>query len=159
MDSVAITAFLQENYPEPPFILTSDLGQTIEKRSRGAIGKAFRVSIAPRELAILSPRSQEYFRKAREAELGHALEDLLVGEDEVWASVAEEQQAVSDLIETNALNGPFVVGMIPSATDFFIAGALQSARIVEPDVLERILKFRGFAQIFEACQPWMNIDE
>jgi hypothetical protein len=49
------------------------------------------------------PRSQEYFRRTREASLGHRLEDLLDGdkEDQVWDGGSEVLGAVGDLIRTH----------------------------------------------------------
>lgn len=156
MDSVVITQFIHDLHPDPPFVLSSDLGNEIEMRSRGAIGKAFRVSIAPRELQILASRSQEYFRQTREAELGHPLEDLLKHEDKIWASAADEQEAVSALLKTNSKDGPFVLGNVPSITDFFIVGALQSAKVVDSEVWDRVVKYDGFLNLYKACIGWME---
>ncbi|KAK1069743.1 hypothetical protein LTR74_004622 [Friedmanniomyces endolithicus] len=70
MDSSRIAHFLETTYPDPPVPLVSPLGTKIETHSRLVIGNVFRTSIMPRETHILSPRSQEYFRRTREARLG-----------------------------------------------------------------------------------------
>lgn len=157
MDSVLIAQFLESKYPSHPVPLTSPLGQKIEAKSRSAIGPAFRTSVMPREINILSPRAQEYFRRTREAALGHALEALITGEkeEEAWNGVAESIQVVDELIRSNP-EGPFVLGEKPSWTDFFIAGTLQSARTVHEKSLERFFAYPGFRDVYEACLPFME---
>jgi hypothetical protein len=54
-----------------------ELGREIEAKVRAVVGTAFRMLVMPRKIGILSPRAQEYFRRTREALLGHWLEDLL----------------------------------------------------------------------------------
>ncbi|EGR52654.1 uncharacterized protein TRIREDRAFT_53153, partial [Trichoderma reesei QM6a] len=82
MDSKTIAEFLESTYPDPPLQLTSELGHEIELQLRTLIAPTLYRSIMPREVKLLSPRAQEYFRRTREAQLGKRLEDLLVGEDE-----------------------------------------------------------------------------
>jgi glutathione S-transferase len=158
MDSAAIAQFLESTYPHPPIPLTSDLGREIEAKARAVVGKIFRESILPREIRILSPRSQEYFRRTREAFLGHPLEDLLDAEkeEEAWKSVEEGMREVGGLMMTNKADGPFVLGKQPSMTDFFIAGWLQFARVVDEGVFERIVKNPGFREVYETCVPYMG---
>lgn len=81
MESMKIAQFLESTYPDPPVTLTSELGLEIISKSRDVLGPAFRASIMPREIGILSPRAQEYLRRTREASLGCRLEDKLVEED------------------------------------------------------------------------------
>ena len=82
MDSTLIAQFLEATYPDRPISLTSELGREIESKSRTVIGPIFRDSVMPREVKILSPRSQEYFRRTREAAFGCKLEELLYSEKE-----------------------------------------------------------------------------
>ncbi|OBT45497.1 hypothetical protein VE00_05080 [Pseudogymnoascus sp. WSF 3629] len=155
MDSTPIAKFLEATYPTPPLPLTSELGRTIEVQARSVVGPTFRTSIVPREINILSPRSQEYFRRTREAALGRKLEDLLEAEEESWKAVSEGMRKVGELMRTNAAEGPFVLGAQPSYTDFFIAGSLQSARVVDEGVFERHMKYAGYKEVYEACLPYM----
>ncbi|EXJ69249.1 uncharacterized protein A1O5_07285 [Cladophialophora psammophila CBS 110553] len=158
MDSVPIAQFLESTYPDPPIPLTSELGSEIEAKARAVIGKVFYTSTMPREINILSPRSQEYFRRTREASLGHRLEDLLDPdkEDQSWDAVSDGMRAVGELMQTHKADGPFVLGARPSYTDFFIAGSLQCARVVDEDVFQRNVKYPGFREIYEACLPYME---
>ncbi|KAJ4291731.1 hypothetical protein N0V90_009626 [Kalmusia sp. IMI 367209] len=156
MDSVNIAQFLEATYPDPPLPLTSELGRQIEVKARAVVGRAFRVSVEPRELSVISPRAQEYFRRGREAALGHSLEALLDTEEQVWKEVEGDAQAVGELMRTNKADGPFVLGKEPSMTDFFIAGALQNARVVHESVFEMMMKYPGYGEIYRACLPWME---
>jgi glutathione S-transferase len=158
MDSVPIAQFLESTYPNPPVLLTSELGREIEAKARANGAIAFRISVMPREILILSPRAQEYFRRTREAFLGHRLEDLLDGdkEEQAWNAVDDGMRAVNELMQTNKAEGPFVLGARPSMTDFFIAGSLQSARTVHEGVFQRNIKYSGHKGIYEACLPYME---
>jgi glutathione S-transferase len=158
MDSVLIAQFLESTYPDPPVPLASELGREIEAKARAVVGTAFRMSVMPREIGILSPRSQEYFRRTREASLGHRLEDLLDPdkEEQGWNAVGDGMRAVGELMRTHKADGPFVLGARPSYTDFFITGSLQSARVVDEGVFQRNIKYPGYKEIYEACLPYME---
>lgn len=158
MDSVPIAQFLESIYPDPPLPLTSELGREIEAQARAVVGKVFRISVTPREMGILSPRAQEYFRRTREASLGHRLEDLLdpVKEEQGWNAVGDDMRAVGELMRTHKADGPFVLGARPSYTDFFIAGSLQSARMVDEGVFQKTIEYPGYGEIYEACLPYME---
>lgn len=158
MDSIPIAEFLESTYPDPPLPLTSDLGNEVVSKGRAVIGPVFSKSVMPREIHILSPRSQEYFRRTREARLGHPLEDLLDSEREekAWAAVDDSARELGDLMRTHKTEGPFVLGAQPSAADFFIAGALQCARVVDEEVFQRNMKWPGFVDVYQACAPYME---
>ncbi|EXJ63139.1 hypothetical protein A1O7_03584 [Cladophialophora yegresii CBS 114405] len=158
MDSTLIAQFLESMYPNPPVPLTSELGREIEAKARAVGGPAFLTSVMPREVRILSPRSQEYFRRTREASLGHPLEDLLEAEKEekMWQAVSEGMRAVGDLMRTHKAEGPFILGARPSYADFFIAGSLQCANVIDEDVFQRHMQFPGYREIYEACLPYME---
>ena len=158
MDSVLIAQFLESTYPNPPLPLTSELGRAIEAKARAVVGTVFRRSVMPREVNILSPRAQEYFRRKSESSLGHPLEDLLDldKEEQAWNAASDGMRAVDELMRTHKAERPFVLGAQPSGTDFFIAGSLQSARVVHERVFQRNVKYAGFKEIYEACLPYME---
>ena len=157
MDSVPISRFIEATYPDQPVHLTSDLGHEIEAKARTVIGPAFRSAVMPRELKILSPRAQDYFRRTRERP-GQRLEDLLdpQKEDETWAAIADGMRALGELMRTNKADGPFVLGAQPSIADFFVAGFLQMVRVVDEGCFQRMVPYPGFKDIYEACQPFME---
>ena len=157
MDSVLISQFIESTYPSPPVPLTSELGREIQSRARAVVGKVFGTSIMPREMGILSLRAQEYFRHTREASLGHPLEDLLDSdkEEQLWNAMDEDMRAVGGLMRTHKDKGPFVLGDSPSFTDFFIAGSLQNARMIDERVFQRIIDIPGYGEVYDACLPFM----
>lgn len=154
VDSTPIAQFIESTYPTPPAPLTSELGREIEAQARAIAGKTFRNSILPREMKILSPRSQEYFRRTREAEFGHPLEDLLDQEEDSWNSVAKAIRTIGELMQTNKADGPFVLGAQLSYTDCFIAGYVQNAKMVDERVFQRLMEDPGHRAIYEACLPY-----
>lgn len=157
MDSAPISRFIEETYPDPPIPLESELGREIEVRARAVVGAVMFKSLWPHEVKILAPRAAEYFRRTREALLGHPLEDLLdpVADAEMWAAVEGDMDDVGRLMRTNAAEGPFVLGARPSYTDFFITGALQSAKVIDESVFDRLAKRPGYGDIYSACLPYM----
>lgn len=158
MGSLPIAQFLESTYPDPPVPLISDLGREIETKARGVLGKAMYSSVMPREVRILSPRSQEYFGRTREAALGHRLEDLLDRdkEESVWDGVSDAMGAIGELMRTNKADGPFVLGARPSYTYFFIVGSLQSIRVIDEGVFRRMIKYPGYGGVYEACLPYLG---
>ncbi len=158
MDSATISEFIESTYPDPSVPLKSELGIEVESKARRNGGMALQMSNMAREINILSPRSKEFFRRTREAKLGHPLEELLVRdkEEQAWNAAAEGLRNVGELIRTNKAEGPFILGAIPSYADFFVAGAMQCSRVIDESVFQRMFKYPGFADVYEACLPYME---
>jgi glutathione S-transferase len=157
MDSGPIAEFLEKTYPQPAILPgDSEAVQEIASRSRASVGRAFRASIVPREIKILSPRSQEYFRRTREAAIGQPLEDLLAKEEQGWETVQGDLKAVSDLILTTKGDKPYLLGSQPCATDVFLGGALQSTRTIDEGVFERVAQYPGYKAVYDAMVPFME---
>lgn len=158
MDSEVISTFLESTYPEPPLMMESTLGLEIQSKARTAVGPAFRISITPREIHILNPRSQVYFRQTRETSLGHPLEELLASnrEQDIWKAQSNDIESAGKLMRINKDRGPFIMGAIPSYVDFLIAGSIQSARVVDEGVFRRITSYPGYGDIYTACLPFME---
>lgn len=156
MDSIPISEFLESTYPEPSVPLTSELGTEIVGKVRSLVAPTFYRSVMPREVHILSPRAQEYFRRAREDRFGKTLEELLEGEEERWQAVDADRHAVGELLRTNKALGPFILGARPSYSDFFIAGSLQSVKVIDEGVFQRSVQCPGYKDIYEACLPYME---
>ncbi|KAH0524888.1 hypothetical protein TsFJ059_007336 [Trichoderma semiorbis] len=156
MDSKPISEFLESTYPDPSVPLTSELGTEIEAKVRSLVAPTFYRSAMPREVHILSPRAQEYFRRSREGRFGKTLEELLAGEEERWQAVEADRRAVGELMRTNKALGPFILGARPSYSDFFIAGSLQSVKVIDEGVFQRSVDCPGYKEIYEACLPYME---
>lgn len=90
--------------------------------------------------------------------LKQPLENLLEGdkEEKAWEGAEEKIRAVGELLLTNREEGRFVLGREPSYEDFFIAGALQSARVIHEETWGRMVAFPGFGSVYEACAPFME---
>ncbi|KAJ5710913.1 hypothetical protein N7488_005069 [Penicillium malachiteum] len=158
MGSDPIAEFLESSYPEPLLTILSELGTKIQTQARNVAWSTFRNSVVPREYHLFSPQSQEFFRRTREATIGQPLEDLLDSnkEDENWEAIDPKMQKVNTLLLTNSAQGPFILGEQPSYADFFIAGLLQCARTVEESVFQRLVRYPGFEQVYNACLPFME---
>ncbi|KAL7924246.1 hypothetical protein ACQKWADRAFT_287730 [Trichoderma austrokoningii] len=159
MDSPAVAKFIESTYPDPPVQLDSELGAQIMLKLRAEVGPTAQNSLMPREALIFSPRAEEYFRRTREARIGRPLEELLEGEDEAWEALEGKSQAIGALMRTNRADGPFVLGARPSVIDFFIAGSIQTAKVIDEGVFQRIAKLPGYLEIYEACQPFMQKED
>ncbi|OQO02540.1 hypothetical protein B0A48_12067 [Cryoendolithus antarcticus] len=158
MDSDLISKFLESTYPKPSLQLSSVLGAEIEAQGRAVLGLVLSITVPPREIDHLSPRAAEYFRRTREARWGRTLESLIEGdnEEQAWIAAKEGMKEQDKLIKTNRAEGPFVLGAKPSYTDFFIAGVMQSTRIVhEASFRRHMTEVEGTQAIYEACLPWM----
>ncbi|KAJ5726305.1 uncharacterized protein N7483_007662 [Penicillium malachiteum] len=152
MGSDPISEFLESNCPEPALNMVSELGTKIQTEARTVAWSTFRNSVMPREYKIFSPRSQQFFRRTREATLGHPLFSM----EENWRAIDPDMQKVNTLLLTNSAQGPFILGEQPSYADFFIAGVLQCARTIEESVFQRLVQYPGFDQVYNACLPFME---
>jgi hypothetical protein len=47
-------------------------------------------------------------------------------------------------------------GKGPSMTDFFVAGSMETARVVDEAVFERMVGVKGFKEVYEGCAEWMD---
>ena len=161
MDSFPIAQFIQSTYPDPPMTLSSEIGDEVEAGIRIATGKAYRNAVMPREIRILRPPAQAYFRRTRELTLGHRLEDLLDSEEEeeeeaTWEGVVEGMKELGPLMRRNEADGPFLLGAKPSYTDFFIAGSLECARVVDESVFQRLMRSGEYEAVYKSCLPYMG---
>jgi hypothetical protein len=90
--------------------------------------------------------------------LGCKLEELLSDgkEDEAWEGVRETMSELGEMMLGSCDGGPCVAGDRPSGTDFFIAGSMQTARVVDEGVFERMVGVRGFREVYEGCLGYMG---
>ena len=74
----------------------------------------------------------------------------------MWRELEGEMVGVGGMMRRDAGGAGFVFGEEPSYTDFLIAGAMESARVVDEGVFLRMVKYRGFSDVYTACLPWME---
>lgn len=60
-------------------------------------------------------------------------------EEQDWLIIDSEIRAVGELMQMNKAEGLFVLGAKSIYMDFFIAGALQSARMVDEGTFQRFV--------------------
>ncbi|KAH6641718.1 hypothetical protein F5144DRAFT_600325 [Chaetomium tenue] len=159
MDSLPITHFLNTTYPTPPLSPPTPQTALLEAQLRAVAGPPTFRSVVPRELRILAPRAQEYFRRTREPGLGGLrVEDLLRGEEEAWEGAREGLEKVDGVVRElrERGGGRFVGGERPGVVDFLVAGGLRSMWTVEEGLLERYRGMEGILGVYEACLPWME---
>ena len=157
MNSGPIAEFLEKTYPHPAVVpVDSGPAQEIAARSRSSIGRASQASLIPREIKILSPRSQEYFRRTREEALGQPLENLLAEEEQRWEAVKTELQAINDLLLATKSGKPYLLGSQPSSTDVFLGGALQSMRVIDQGIFERVAQYPGYRAVYDSMVEFMD---
>lgn len=157
MDSVPISKFLETTYPDPPVQLTSELGDKVVAQLWAAASSTFRASIMPREVNILYPRSAEYFRRTHMGGLADLSPKELLDpqkEDEAWKAVDGSMREAGEMMQKNKADGPFVLGASPSYADFKIVAALQSGRMVDEGIFQRMVAYPGFKEVYKACEPY-----
>lgn len=157
MNSGTIAKFIEQTYPESGMAPWDPAKDELTELMRSSIGPVMQASLVPREIHILSPRAQEYFRRTREARLGVPIESLLEGdrEDKAWATIDADLRAMAERLLVDR-PGPFTRSDRPSRRDFFVAGSMESARIIDDGVFQRLHAYGGFGAVYDACLLWMN---
>lgn len=150
MGSDSIALYIEETFPSPAVQLRSNRGDEVLKKMRQDVAIFQQRILAPREARILSPPSAEYFRR----KVGSSgIEDTGADEEMVWSQAEKGFQQLSDLLLLDS--GPFIEGAQPSYADFTLAGALQTIRVIDSAVLERIMRYQGQRRVYQACERWM----
>jgi len=117
-DSVLIAEYLEKTYPDTPQIFPHNTF-ALQAAFTEAFGNNFSALwnfIVPATYAILTPRSQEYYRRTREKSFGKALEDIAPkGEAAVaeWAKFRDGLGKVDAWYAKNGGQGPFLLGENP----------------------------------------------
>ena len=156
MDSMPILEFLIDKYPSPSITFSTDYTEEVRKHSLTTVGPIYRLSITSRELEILNPASQDYFRAGVEKAFNKPYEQLKEPEKEQawWEGQQSDLAKVDQMVRANG--GPFIMGKEPTASDFFMASSLRTMHEIYEPALDNLFKFKGFKELYEACQPWME---
>ncbi|KAI2620432.1 hypothetical protein GGR54DRAFT_601068 [Hypoxylon sp. NC1633] len=163
MDSWKIADLLEEKYPEPSLHLDSEYIPRLKKLLPGAI-MALRSIYAPGVYNnVLSPASEEFFRRTREENFGKTLEEVAKdGGEPAWKAAEPNLQKITALLEENT-EGPFFDGKTVGFADFVWAGYLIFFGRIGEDVFDRALKASGNAsthlKLLEALKPWTERDD
>lgn len=149
-----IAHFIDLQYPFPP-LCNSPPG--LSAMIKHTLIPLYTVSVIPRSLRILNMKSATIFRRIQESKHGCTLETLLVDEDEVWDEKLLQLEQLERKLRTLKANQAFLGSReSPCLADFVIAGAIQSARVVNRGVFRRMMIYPGLASIYRSCLPFLG---
>jgi len=137
-DSVLIAEYLEKTYPDTPQIFPHNTFALQAAFTAAFVNNlsALWNFIVPATYAILTPRSQEYYRRTREKSFGKSLEDIAPkGEAAVaeWAKFRDGLGKVDAWYAKNGGQGPFLLGETPSSGDIDVASCLNWLRVIWGD--------------------------
>lgn len=144
-DSKAIALYLEETYPDTPKVFPQGKEAAVELAFSTVYTKimvpSFPITL-PAVVTYLLPRSQEYYRRTREAMFGKRLEELSPpGEkrDQDWIKLKEGLSFYADILDKNGENKPYFLGDEFSFADALLIGFLYFLKIgITPEEWETI---------------------
>lgn len=159
MDSSAIAARLEADYPTPSIHLDSPYHSQFVVHARNTLVPLQGIFIPLVPVRLLSDASVPYFVTARERDVGSSLEQLSRdrGGEQAWESMSKALVEITKMLQKN--EGPFFMGTTVSYTDFFYAGMLLFFKSLGDDIFDRVRKASGddgktmFA-LLDAVEPW-----
>ena len=163
MESRAIAAALEQEFPSPPLHLDSPILPKVEaltSKITPALSPIF-VPRVPRD--ILNPRSINYFIRTREEKFGMPLAELEKSEKgggKAWENAAPHLSELAGLLREN--EGPFFMGEVVSYADFIVVGLFQFLKRIsyDDDAFGRVMQTDpSFLVLYEACAEWLKRDD
>lgn len=135
-DSWKIAEYLDETYPDTPRLFPSGTKAAIDlfqyHFSHSLFKHILHAVIAP-TCHTLNPRSEEYFRRTREATFKCKIEEIAPAGpkgDEVWALVKEGLSTLSQVLSKNGPDAQFYLNDQFSYADAIVVSFLEWAKIV-----------------------------
>ena len=129
-DSFAIAMHLDKAYPEKPPLFGDDgavaTGRFLEAWSVQALSPPILRMIVASIHAQLGAEDGDYFRRSREARLGHSLEEHETG---IEANAADLAKALEPLRRALA-ERPWLAGQAPAFADYIVFGTLMWLRAI-----------------------------
>lgn len=161
-DSLAIAQYLEEHYPDGSQLFPEHslpLVRLLEAQARDAALAVYPL-IIPATVELLDKEGAEYYRRTREARLGHSLEAIHTAPqskiDGMWKASEKSFGLVGRMLEDNP-EGPFVLGKTRSYADIVIVAMLNFSRRCDTKIFERIMSFHpAFGKLLEACQDLLR---
>src|SRR5690242_10137726 len=157
MDSWPIAHELEKRYPTPALNLDDPVNVKIRDHISKILGPVF-YQLLPTIPSLLPERSQEYFRRTREADFGKSLAEVhkeaLADADEGWKKTEEPLKEVADLLQKH--DGPFFLGETVSYADFIFVSALYFVNRIDEQAFQKIVSFDPtILKIYEASGQWV----
>ncbi|RDB16096.1 Glutathione S-transferase-like protein ustS [Hypsizygus marmoreus] len=125
-ESTAIAEYLDKTYPDTPQLLppgSHSLQHVFISAYMPTLAPLWQFAL-PATNKILNPRSEEYFRRTREATFGKTLEDLVpsgAAREVEWAKVKSGYDVVDGWLQKNKASGPYFLGKEHTFADFVVA--------------------------------------
>jgi glutathione S-transferase len=160
MDSWLIAHELEKRYPSPSLHLDDPVNIKVRDQIPAILGPIFLqfLLIIP---TLLPERSQEYFYRTREADLGKPLSEVhkeaLANAEEGWKKTEESLKEVADLLKKH--EGPYFLGKTVSYADFIFVSALYFVKCLSEEAYQRMLSLDpSISKVYEASKQWFMKD-
>lgn len=170
-DSWNIVRYLDERYPATHVVIPR--GMTVLQKTFQAVVEAkLQIGIflytVMQTSSQMNPRSREWYRRTREAELSRTLEEVApVGSQEreiLWKSILDVFSQVSLWMKENEKGTAFVCGKEPTFADFVIGSHLTWVkRVLGPQSKEyqELMVANGgiWASLVDGLARWEHVDQ
>ena len=163
MESRAIAAALEQEFPSPPLHLDAAILPKVEALV-SKISPALAPIFVPRVARdILNPRSISYFVRTRKEKFGMPLDELEKSEkggEAAWKNAGPHLSELAVLLKEN--DGPFFLGEAVSYADFVVVGLFQFLKRIsyDNDAFDRAMQTdSSFLVLYDACAQWLKRDD
>jgi len=164
-DSYQIAEYLEKTYPDSPKLFpegSEGLQAAFYDLFRTTITSAVPLLISKRVHGILLPRSREYFRRAREQNLGKKLVEFDDGAAEQWESYKVAHSKLATYYDRNG-GGHFIQGDGLTYGDLNVAAYFARYKYAvgeESEEWKKMLTWDNgkWARLMEALKPYEGVD-
>jgi glutathione S-transferase len=163
MESRAIAAALEQEFPSPPLHLDSPILPKVEALMPQILLPLTPIAIPRVPRDILNERSIYYFNKTRAERFGMPLDEFEKSEkggEKAWENAAPNLSQLARVLKENG--GPFFLGKTVSYADFIVVGFFQFLKCLsyDGDVFDRAMQIDpSFPVLYEACAEWLKRDD
>lgn len=171
-DSWNIVRYLDTTYPERHNVVIPRETAALQKMFLTAVEPKLQIGIflytVMQTMSQMNPRSREWYRRTREAELGKTLEEIgpegSQERDMLWKNILEVFSQVSSWMEENEKGSAFVCGEGPTFVDFVIGSHLTWVkRVLGPQSKEyqELMVVNGgiWALLADGLAKWEYVDQ
>lgn len=149
VDSFAIALYLDEAYPDRPTLFGGDGGEAlarfVERWSQVTLHTYLGAAALMDIFELQDEENRVYFRQAREARFGRALEDVPAGREAGLAAFRASLEPLRSMLSYQ----DWIGGEGPLFADYIVFGALQWVRVVSP--FRPLAQDDLVSQWFERC--------
>jgi glutathione S-transferase len=163
MESRAIAATLEKEFPSPSLYLDSPILPTVEALMPKVMLHLPPVYLPRVPRDILNERSISYFNRTREARFSMPLDEFEKSEkggEHAWENATPHLRELAELLKEGG--GPFFMGQTVSYADFIVVGFLHFMKCLSynNDLFNRVVQIdQSFLALYEACAEWLKRDD